>query len=383
MKKINYFIIVILFILIFLKSCSYPYSDANPTKHKKDKDDQNDNTFIEEIKAPYLAIINGLNETLSFIYKHGDDIIESNIKTGQSPNQIIKKGNKVFIINSLSNSVIKYDFKSFAIKDEFSTGTGTNPYKGVINQEKLYITAYLTHKLLSYDLDGNNAGSTSLEILNEDGKTYYPFPQGIAQWNSYIFIACMYSEENGATKTRDPGRVAVYSTSSNNITGYIEAGARDTNNVIVNNDILYIISSGSYNSGFQEDGKIETVALTNVNLENPAGISPITQANNSSFGSFCIYNNMVWTGNLGNGTLRYYNTTTSPWTQEASRSFPGGHGMAYIPDIKYTASKNELYVTEFNGNKLYILNPSNLSIKKEYKCSSNKYGDAQFMLLAE
>jgi hypothetical protein len=336
------------------------------------------------IGSPYLSIINELSESISFIPEHGDDLLESDIQTGQAPNQIIKNNNQVYIVNSLSNSILVYDYADFSIIREFSTGTGTNPFKAVIVGEKIYITAYLTHELLIFDLDGSNKKTVDIEILVEGEMTFYPFPQGIAVWNDYIFIACMYSEESGVTKTRDPGRVAVYSISSGVITGYIEAGAKNTNSLYSKDNTLYIISSGGYESRFDDTGMIEIIDVASVNLDLPAGINPVLAAENNSFGAFCINENTAWAGNLGNGTLRCYDISVVPWTGLESTTFPGGdYGMAYIPDIRYAALTDELYVTEFNGNKLYILDPVDLSVMKEYTCSSNHHGDAHCMLLVE
>jgi hypothetical protein len=39
---------------------------------------------------PYLMVINGLSESLGCIDNHGDDLVESEIQTGQAPNQILK-----------------------------------------------------------------------------------------------------------------------------------------------------------------------------------------------------------------------------------------------------------------------------------------------------
>ncbi|MCG8570984.1 MAG: hypothetical protein MJB14_12665 [Spirochaetes bacterium] len=374
MKKIIYFILFFCTVLFLFNSCTYPY-------HYPEEE------AAFDIESPYLTVINGLSENLSFIKKEGESLTESTVQTGQSPNQIIKHKNNVYIVNSLANSILIYDYKTFEIKNEFSTGTGTNPFKAAIYNDQIYVTAYLTHQLLVYNLSGSHIATHDLEILNESSKIYYPFPQGITLWdslaNDYIFIACMYSEENGATKTRNPGRVAVFSLASSSIIGYIDAGAKDTNQVLISNDILYIISSGSYSSGFLEDGKIETVDLNSVNMSNPSAIVPVTQAGESSFGAFCIYNDQAWTGNLGNGTLRYYDASQSPWIENKNRTFPGGHGMAYIPDIQFAAKSNQLFVTEFNGNKLYILDPETLDIHDQYSSSANRYGDAQFMLLIE
>jgi DNA-binding beta-propeller fold protein YncE len=366
LKHISVRYLFLMVILVIFPGC--PYQEGNDTA----------------IESPFLSIINGLSESLSFIMTHGDDCVESDITTGQAPNQILKHNNQVYIVNSLSNSILVYDYANFSIILEFSTGTGTNPFKAVIVDDKIYITAYLTHQLLICDRDGSNKETVNIEILNEGDKTFYPFPQGTAEWNGYIFIACMYAEENSLTKARDPGRVAVFSIGDQSITGYIDTRTKAANSVYVDGNTLFIISSGTYDNGFDETGTIEAVDLTAVNLDLPANISPVLVAEHNSFGAFCIDGNRAWTGNLGNGTLRFYDTSTIPWSEQESISFPGGTGgMAYIPDILYAALTDELYVTEFNGNKVYILDPADLSVIKEYTCSSNSYGDAQFMLLVE
>ncbi|THB62641.1 MAG: hypothetical protein D6B26_07175, partial [Spirochaetaceae bacterium] len=298
-------------------------------------------------------------------------------------------GSDVYVVNSLSNSILKYDIDGFSILNEFSTGNGTNPFKMVIADDRIYVSAYLTHQLLIFNLSGGLLENIDLAVLEEGGKTFYPFPQGIATWGDYVFIACMYSEENSAAKTMDPGRVAVYSIPDQNITGYIEASAQNTSAVNIDGDVLYVISSGAYDpdsDGYDESGKIETLDLSAADLSNdlanPAALSLTTMTSGQSFGALEINNDRAWASDLGNGTLYSYDASATPWVEIANQSFPGSFGMAFVPDIVYDAARDELLATEFNGNILYTLDPDSLEKLDEQRVSGNSM-DAQFMLLVE
>ena len=374
-KYLSFLILLVIPLFLFLITCPYPDHPLNPTN-----DDNNDNNKPDK---PFLTIINGLSENLSFINRKGEDLFTSNILIGSGPNQLIKNGNDVYIINSLSHSVMVFDYDDFSIKREFSVGNGPNPYKACIIGNKIYISAFLTHKLLIYDL----SSSEQVEISFSDEDPYKPYPQGVVNWNNYVFVACMYSKDGGATNTRDPGRVAVYNADTDTLEGYIEASATNTNALYMKDDILYIISSGSYSGGFKGDGKIECINLMDESdaLKGSGTLTPdiSTVADGSSFGPLCIHGNKAWTGNLGDGRLRQYNITTPSWIQTTWRTFPGSYGLAYIPDIKYDPNDNLLYVTEFNGNYLYILYPDTLATKESFKSTTSTIGDAQFMLMCE
>ena len=374
MKHIKKCLSLLPIIILFTFSCPYPDNPLNPFYNNKKNPDK-----------PFLVIINGISENLSFINKRGQSLFTSNVLLGLAPNQIIKNNDDIYIINSNSNSIMVFDYNDFSIKKEFSVETGQNPYKACIIENNIYISAYLTHKLLKYSL----AVSKKNEINFVDIGSYKPYPLGVVNWNDYIFIACMYSTDGTATNTRDPGRIAVYNASNDILTGYIEAGAKNTNALYLDDNILYIISSGSYdvgNGGFQEDGIIESIQLNDVSDDlgsNPATISGLTVTSDSSFGALCIYNTKAWAGNLGNGTLRQYDVSGDTWTQIETRTFPGNSTLAYIPDIKYDPVEDRIYVTEFNGNYLYILYPDTLLTKKSFKSTISTLGDAQFMLMCE
>lgn len=318
----------------------------------------------------FLVLLNSVSENVQFLDKQGGTLYSEGILSGEIPNQMIKYNSDIIIVNSGSNSIMVFDKDTFNIKREFSIGQSKNPYKCTVKDNIIYITAYLTHQLLIYDYNtGQKIEEINLDSLTENSKTYYPYPQGIVNWNDYIFIACMYSQNNSILKTRDKGRVAIYDINSNLITGYFDSTARDTNNLIVNNNSLYVISSGTYNTGFLEDGAIDKIDLATSNLDSPAFITPTTVINKNSFGVLYIdnENNRAWTGNLGNGTIKEYSTLTETWTLQDSLTFSGNGSMAFISDIQYDKTSNILFVTEFNGNILYEIDAGNLSIITQHR----------------
>lgn len=369
----NYKVSILITILLTLTGCPYPDSELNPTE----------TPIKTDIDTPFVTIVNGLNETLSVINEPGASIRETDISTGQSPNQIIKHSDKIFIINSLSNSVTVYSTKDLQLKDEFSTGTGTNPYKSVIIDGKIYITSYLMHKLLIFDLKGNKINEKNIPTAEINSNTHYPFPQGIAHYQDYLFIACMYSQSNTASKSADKGRVIVYSISSSSITGYIETSAANTNNLAINNNTLYIVSSGSYTNGYDDNGTIETVDFTNADFNQPSAITPVIRSENRSFGAICINQNKLYAGLLSSGKLIAYDISEDTWQVTATKELSGNNGLSFIPDIAYSTTQNRLYLTEFNSNSIYIVNPVTLETYKHHNSTNNPYGDAQFILIME
>ena len=325
---------------------------------------------------PYLVTVGTRSETLSILSEPDGTMQQSVAQTSQSPNDILQYNGSIYVLNSLSNSVTVYDEETLKLTNEFSVGDDTNPYKFLIQNGQLWITAYMTHEVLVYTTGGDRIRAIPLSKVG----SYYPFPEGIATDGSRIFAACKDSSDvTAVTCNPNGGRVAVIR--GDTVECYIPTHAPDTSAVYVHGGKLYIISSGTYisGSGFIENGIIESIALADIS---PTGENVTTiHARNNSFGACLINGAKAFCGNLGNGKLIRYDISDSDWTQTASLEFDGSGSLAFVSGMAYDDSRNILWVTEFNGNKLYRIDTTSFTIADQWHTSSETGGDAQGVLI--
>ncbi len=327
-----------------------------------------------QITDPYLVILGTISESMSAVDSYDGEVRFNVAQTGQSPNQIMDYKGEIFVVNSLSNSITVYDKKALGLKREFSTGDSTNPYKMLVYNDMIYVTAYCTHEVIVLDLKGKIKTHISLDKSG----SYFAYPEGIARYGDVIFVACKDSlEESAGSCNPNGGRVAVIQNDA--VIRYIPTGAADTSNVFVVGDMLYIISSGVHQGGFMENGKIECIDLTK-GLEN---VELQTVADGNSFGVCRIVGEYAYCGNLGNGSLMCYDISVRPWNLLTKKVFDGNGSLAFISDIVYDNNRDCLYVLEFNANELYKIEPVTLNTVSQKKCSDSNNGDAQGLLLTE
>ena len=325
---------------------------------------------------PYLVTVGTSSETLGCLDEPDGTFQQSVTQTGQAPNDILQYNGSIYVLNSLSNSVTVYDEQTLKLTNEFSVGDNTNPYKFLILNDRLWITAYMTHQVLVYSLGGDRQRVINLDKSGE----YYPFPEGIATDGSRVFAACKDSSDvTAVTCNPNGGRVAVIR--GDTVECYIPTHAPDTSNVMISGGRLYMISSGSYagGSGFREDGIIESIALADIS---PTGENMTTvHARDNSFGACLINGNCAFCGNLGNGKIIRYDISAAEWTQTAQLEFDGNGSLAFISGMAFDDSRNIMWITEFNGNKLYRIDPVSLTVSDHWSVSKETHGDAQGVLL--
>ncbi|HOJ63917.1 MAG TPA: hypothetical protein PLE45_05800 [Spirochaetota bacterium] len=323
---------------------------------------------LEEKEKPFLLVLNTLSENLVYLKSKDDTDFKNGIITGDAPNQIIYDNGYFFIVNSLSNSILKLDEYLNVVK-EFGVLSDSNPYKAVIINEKIYITSYLLHSVMLYNHnDGKMLKSIPIESIEYGSKIYYPFPCGIVRYNNYLFVACKYTLDAGAQNALK-GRVVIIDVNQNKVTGYIQSEGYNTTNIYIKNDDLYIISTGTYNNGYQEDGIIEKVNLITLNF-NSVNTDTTIVANGNSFGTICFTEDFIFTGNIGNSKLIKFDNNFNQIEYKILKE----DGFSFISAMRYYDKK--IFLLEYNGSTLYVIDPVTFYIKKKIKTSLNQYGDA-------
>jgi hypothetical protein len=334
---------------------------------------------------PRITVVNTLSESLAWldhdVTPDNGDLLSQGELTGAASNQVLASGDHYYVVNSQSNSITQYDRETLTRTGEFSTGAGTNPYNAVISGDTIHCTAYLSHQVLSFSLvSGLQTATFSLENFVDSSTTWYPYPQGIVQHGNLLFAGCLNSTINGASGSYSIGRVAVCNTSSGLVIGYIETGAANSSSLLVHDGYLYILSAGTFSSGYQENGIIERIQLSGADFSTTSNrvftnltLEQVTDGH--SFGRLALNGSYGWSGNLGNGVLVRFDTSVIPWQVKKTRTLPGSYGFANISDIDFDQTRDQLFVLEFNGNRLYCLDPVSLDTTWYARCSTGNLGD--------
>ncbi|MEO7993192.1 MAG: hypothetical protein ABI743_02240 [bacterium] len=133
-----------------------------------------------------VIIVNSLGESLSRYDPTQSPPALANdlVLTGQSPNDVVLAGDRILVVNSLSNSVGLYDLATLTLQHEWSTGPRTNPWNGLVLGDTAWVSCWASQELVGLDLtDGAivaRLAAPSTELPHDDGLTTRAYPQGVA-----------------------------------------------------------------------------------------------------------------------------------------------------------------------------------------------------------
>ena len=310
---------------------------------------------------------------------------------GQSPNDIVKYNNGYVIISSISSTAQVFSYKDSNIfltlinqgsetistlsnsgkweidgrttailVREFSLDVGVNPYKATIVGDKLFTTALEADKLLIHNLtNGNKIKDVSIQ---KDGD-YFSKPSGIVNYGNYILVACpfYYLDSSYFPVYKDSGKIFVYDYINDQPKGFINVTGKNPNTLYVKDDILYVISSGTYFN----NGTIETINLSTADFSNPPNITTTNVLSGKDFMTLVINDNYAYIGD-GAEIIRYNKST---WIEDKKiNTFPNplATDWPFIAAITYSSTKNKIYAIEQASRKLNILDVDLNSIESSY-----------------
>jgi len=394
MKRITSLIFVCIFILLF-NFISCESLDGKPSDN--DESTTSTSTTINNTTSTSTSTtINNTTSTststtintttsTSTTLPHGID----NYELGQAPNDIIKYNNGYVIISSTSSIAQVFYYKesntfltlinqgsetistlsndgtyridgrtTARLIREFSLGTGYNPYKATIVGDKLFTTALMVNRLLIHNLTN---GSKIKEINIPNDGIYYSRPSGIVNYGNYIFIACSFYYGESSVVYRNTGKVFVYDYVKDEVKGYINIKGKNSNALYIKDNILYIISSGSYSN----NGSIEKIDLLTADFSNPSNVTTTNVLSGKDFMTLVINGNYAYIGD-GAEIIRY---NTNTWTSDKSINlFPTATAIyyPYISALTYSSTKNKIYAIEFASRKLNVLDIALSSIENNY-----------------
>ena len=264
-KKFKLFLPIFLILFLLFTSCIF---DNNQTLLNYGND--------------YLLILNSTGNNVIAYDLNFKKFIDQPIPVGPqqntsyAPQQMLLSPdeNYIYIINSLDNSVTKFTKNMYYI-GKFNLPTATNPYNGFIDESYMYISGYVSGKVIKLNLtDGNYTESSQLYSLNSG-------IQAIASINQDYLITI---NTNYDLSTYSYSNSIIYILRKDNLqkvkefeltSSFIGKPLTNFQQVLVHqeSDVIYcdLIATGGYGySGFADSGflrvKIEINSDNNITL---------------------------------------------------------------------------------------------------------------------
>ena len=195
---------LLLLSFLLLTGCPVGRSAASPAPPDSDQ------PVLPHVGAAIIA--NSLGESLSrYDLSTTPASLQINAGlTGQSPNELLIAGDRLLILNSLSNSVQIDDLATLNVRAEYSCGPRTNPWNVAAQGNTLWITCWASQEVIAMDLtDGTILQRLPCpsDLPHDDGVLSRPYPQGIAIDASGERIAVTLANLNTDFAAGGPGTV--------------------------------------------------------------------------------------------------------------------------------------------------------------------------------
>jgi hypothetical protein len=300
-----------------------------------------------------MIILNNLGETLSIAYPNGN--IRNDVQlTGESPNDMISDSPYIYIINSLSNSVLVLKENDLSVVTEIALGPGKNPMSAcVISPGTVAVSCFRSGTVEIVDvIAGRVINSISLNniILPQDisGISGKACPTGIAYVSGMLFVCLSnLTDAYGGLTASGPGVVATINTDSLSVTGIITLNGSDPVYVKANGSKVIVACAGHYSGdirtgsgGFKGDGTIEVIDTTTLTLESTVEIDA------APFSFSISEAGILYTSNAMGGTIARIDLADSRTTYIAT-------GASFISGVCY--SNSGIKVLDFSSDRLMVI----------------------------
>jgi DNA-binding beta-propeller fold protein YncE len=196
-----------------------------------------------------LYIVQSTDESLAAVYVENGTINPHVLDLGYGCNDIIVDGNRLFVTNSLLNSVQEIDANTESTIRSFPTTSGINPYSAaMINSDTLAVTCLLSNNLLLIRLsDGAIVGNIPIGLG----------PEGILAIGNYVYVCLTRYLDPG---TFGPGAVMILDRNSLQVVDSLRVGINPQSIAADNQGHLHVVCTGNY-SGI--GGQINVFELPN------------------------------------------------------------------------------------------------------------------------
>lgn len=306
----------------------------------------------------YGIIAMGLAEELWGIENTNPDGNPKTISCGQSPNQIQVSTNEFFVVNSLSNSITVYDAQTLNLIPERSIGLGNgrNPFMMTqpVNQRS-FVSNLIANTVSVVNLQtgaiideiGMPGGS---DLPHDPGKTSWARPSGIVQIDNRIYVAC--ANLGSDFTAAGPGIICRLDADNPNLIDWFESGGRNPMTLehdVRYPDLLWIVHAGDYSSGFQNNGNISLYSISQAQIIETIEMydAPLEIAFSSDY---------AYASSGSDGRVLRIDLDTFDLINPIDLP-TYGQGLNFVSSLEISPDEM-LWVTEFNHDQLYIINPN-------------------------
>lgn len=201
--------------------------------------------------SEWLLSLGSMDQTLYVIDRATMQPVGS-ILTGASPNQVLVRGSRAYVIVSMENTVQVIDLTdpvNPTTVDEVSLGENTNPMAAAFDERGvLWVSTWLTDELYPVDFSGSRGVVGDAIALDTTGLEGSAYPAGVAVVGDVVYVALNNLDEN--YQPAGNGRLATWNRETKE-TGLVDLGATCTNAgmVAVAGDLVYVACTGNYVNG--------------------------------------------------------------------------------------------------------------------------------------
>ncbi|MEA2101802.1 MAG: PKD domain-containing protein [Thermodesulfobacteriota bacterium] len=307
-----------------------------------------------------LVILNNLGESMSVL--DPDKNMHNRVQiTGRCPNDIVEDSGYLYIVNSLSNSILVLNADTLSLVKEISLGVNKNPYHlAVVRKGIVAVTELQAGTLDIVDIErGLIIESIDLkkeswpEDLSENFPDSFCYPHGVAVNKGHIFVtlANLTAAQGGLTAAGH-SMVVVINAYSLRIEKYIEINGWDAVFADSIGSKVIVACAGHYTGnisavdpgGFDGDGSIIVIDAEDLEVD-----KTYQMENTAPFGFSLGPDNILYTSNAFRSDIGRCDLNA----EKVISSLRIDMDTQYISDI--LCDESGLYLLGFNNDELYLL----------------------------
>jgi len=187
-----------------------------------------------------LYVVNGLAETLSKINLETDQVFNHIVTLGIVPNQVVVKGKKAYVVNSVSSNIQRIDLTADTTLGYIFLGAGRNPWNIALADTQIaYVSNFSANSI------------SKVDVLNDTVLDEFPIgqsPEGLAFYKGKLYVCNTGFNPNDFSYGQ--GVVAVYDPVQDSVVAVINVGK---NPQYIKPDFrgrLQVICTGDYMANF-------------------------------------------------------------------------------------------------------------------------------------
>jgi len=177
-------------------------------------------------------------------------------ETGVIPNQMVKDGDFLYIVNSSDASLEQLDAKTFEVKRWFYLPQGSNPWSVAVYQgKKAFVSGWLSHTVEVVDLSTGYIKSIALPDPDTGMK---PYPLAVTISGNRVYVAESANDGNWPSSYKQAGAYAIIDADADSLIATENSGVNECLNVqqvvVDENNRTFIVCAGDW--GTTSSGRV-------------------------------------------------------------------------------------------------------------------------------